>query len=578
MVLEEIMKQKNKSGILALSLIFMLSGCSLANGSSKNASGEAEKGQTVNAKASTSDQLVENRRIYENDKDDSVIDLYVTVLKDGSQSDFYEMNHWYDNGETSDTPKLKTIVQEGGPNGPSKDSWGYGTEISNSTIEVRGNSSRFVPQKSFKIKLLESAGLWHGQTIINLNKHQYDITRIRQKLSFDLLKEIPDFTSLRTQFVRLHVKDLTAQQPDQQFVDYGLFTHVEQPNKRSLYSHGLDPNGNLYKANMFEFLRYPEQLKLATDSSYNKDEFEAVLQIKGSNEHDKLLKMLEDVNDYELNINDVIKKHFNRENYLSWLAVNILMGNIDTDAQNYFLYSPINSQKFYFLPWDYDGAWGQTAQEEEGHKGYNAQWQMGISNYWGSVLHQRFFKDPKNIKDLSKKIEELSKIISEEKVKQKLDMYYPIANQYIHQSPDLQGVPFRIEKFDSVYKSLAKLPEQNKTNYYKSLENPMPIYLGDPELKNGSYEFTWDSSYDFQGEDLTYDFQISQKVDFSSVYIEEKDLNGTSIKIDANNLNKGMNYWRVIVKDSKGNTQIAFDRLTGEDDNYYNGERELFIK
>ena len=32
------------------------------------------------------------------------------------------------------------------------------------------------------------------------------------------------------------------------FKDYGLYTHIEQGNERYLAAHGLDPNGQLYKA------------------------------------------------------------------------------------------------------------------------------------------------------------------------------------------------------------------------------------------------------------------------------------------------------------------------------------------
>ncbi|MED1568640.1 CotH kinase family protein [Bacillus paramycoides] len=571
------MKLRNSIGLPVI-MVLMISGCSLPNESSKTASTK-EARQSINAEAQTIDDLVEDRKVYDNDKADSIINLYVTVLSEPGQGTFHTMNHWYDTGENQgDPPKLSAIVQEGSPDGPQKDSWGYGTDAANSSIEIRGNTSRLVPQKSYQIKLAKSAGLWHGQTSIDLNKHYGDLTRVRQKLSFDMFKEIPNITSLRTQFVHLHVKDLTVDTPDKQFIDYGLFTHVEQPNKRFLYNHGLDPNAHLYKATLFEFFRYPEQLKLATDPKYNKKEFDKVLQIKGSEDHEKLIKMLDAVNDYKQNINNVIEKYFNRENYLTWLASNLLMANIDTDAQNFYLYSPLNSNKFYFLPWDYDAAWGQQAEETEIHPGFTAKWQLGISNYWGSVLHRRFLKDPKNLEDLGKKVEEVAKILNKEKIKELTDKYLPIANQYVKNPPDLNWLPYKVENFGKSYESLVNIPEQNKDTYYKSLENPMPIYLDDPKFENGAYSFAWDSSYDFQGDDLTYDFQVSQSIDFSSVYVEQKGLTITSAKVPQNQLRTGKNYWRVIVKDSKGHTQIAFDRLKGDDNIWYNGQKEFITK
>jgi spore coat protein H len=530
-------------------------------------------------KTPTNGEFMEDKRVYEKDEVDSITNFYVTILHSGSNDlNFYGLNHWYDDGNIlKESPKLDVIIQVGDETGPTKGSLGAQENLTNASIEIRGNSSKVVAQKSYKIKLSDNAGLWNGQSVINLNKHIDDITRVRNKLSFDYFKDIPNFTSLRTQFVNLHIKDLTGETPDTEYVDYGLFTQIEQPNKRFLNSHGLHPNSNLYKANLFEFFEYPDQLKLATDPEYNKNEFESVLQIKGSEDHTNLLAMLEAVNDFEHNINDVVDQYFNRENYLTWLAVNILLGNIDTDAQNYYLYNPLNSEKFYFLPWDYDAAWGQQKEESTKIKGFTAKWQLGISNYWGSVLHQRFFKDPENVEDLSAKLEELSTVFSEQRTEEYLEKYYPIVSEYINRSPDLDDLPFRLEKFEESFWNLKNIPEENKQTYYDNLENPMPVYLGTPEMVNENYLFQWDPSYDLQGDDLTYDFQVSQSPNFSEAYVNRQALSGTSIEIPAKDLKKGKNYWRVVIKDSKGNTQEAFDRL--EIDNvYYNGLLEFHVE
>lgn len=74
---------------------------------------------------------------------------------------------------------------------------------------------------------------------------------------------------LRTQFVHLYVKDKT-QTAGASFVDYGLYTQVEQPNKTALRAHGLDENGQLYKVNFFEFLRYGDVIRLKTDPAMTK--------------------------------------------------------------------------------------------------------------------------------------------------------------------------------------------------------------------------------------------------------------------------------------------------------------------
>jgi spore coat protein H len=580
MVLEENMKLKIKAflvPIFASTLLF--TGCSLSILQSKSV--ETTSSAKGNNNTNTQEHLQEDKRIYSHDQADSIKDLYVTIQdnnQNGTES-FFNLEHWYDfNNHQTPSPTLDVIIQEGNSKGPQPGYFGNGQNIGNASMEIRGSSTRAAPQKSLKLKLYKNAGLWNGQTTLDLNKHPFDFLRVRNKLSFDYFKLMPNMTSLRTQFIHLHVKDLTSPKGKSSFEDMGLFTQVEQPNHRFLASHDLDPNGQLYKAKDFEFYRYPETIKLATDPKYNETEFNKVLKIKGtSKDHIKLINMLKDVNNDHLNINDVIDKYFDRDNYLTWLAANILMGNLDTNSQNFLLYSPTNSNKFYFMPWDYDGAWGVPKEIGLQKKNFIAKWQQGASNYWNSVLHRRFFKDPQNIKDLSKKIEEVSKIITPKQTKSFLDSYYPIVSKFVKSAPDLNYETLPISGYDQAYKDIINEPERNKELYFKNLENPMPIYLGDPELKGTHYQFDWDQSYDLQGDELKYDFQISQTIDFSQVYYEKKDLSEFSLNVDLNSLKKGRNFWRVIVTDSKGNSQIAYDSIE-ESQVVYNGEKQFYIK
>src|SRR5699024_6712839 len=98
------------------------------------------------------------------------------------------------------------------------------------------------------------------------------------------------------------------------FVDYGLFTQVEQPNGRFLRNHGLSQNGNLYKANMCEMYRYEDKIRLATDPLYDVNVFSEVLEPKNDEDHSKLIEMLEAVNNYTLPIEEVIGTYFDVEN------------------------------------------------------------------------------------------------------------------------------------------------------------------------------------------------------------------------------------------------------------------------
>jgi spore coat protein H len=519
------------------------------------------------------DTVLEDKRIYQNDDPFSIVHLYVTILPE-NEIKFYDLNHWYDQKTNQiESPNLEVIVQEGDEKGPKSGYLGFGEKMVNASLSIRGYSSRMEVQKSYKIKLDDRAGLWRGQTVFNLNKHVQDRSRVKNKLSFDFFQLIPELPSLRTQFVHLYVKDLTEQDSKQYFQSYGLYTHVEQVNERYLSSHGLNPYGNLYKVINFEFRFDGTKIKLEDDPEFNQREFEKVLEIKGDKDHSKLINMLRAVNDNNLNINDIINKYFDRENLLSWLAVNLLSGNVDTLSNNYYLYSPPSSEKWYFIPWDYDKAWGWHTDDLARNI---PTWQTGIARYWGTVLHNRFFKDSNNIADLNKKIEELSLVMSKDKTNELLKGYYSVVKPIISQAPDKTYFPINVKSFDKYYYQLISQTEINKRVYYESLEFPMPIFLGDPEINNQNIRFEWENSFHLKGKDIFYTFQLAKDPNFAKVLIEQKNLVDTYTTIGY--LEKGQYFWRVLISDSNGHQQIPFDYYLDHEGDFYWGMKELEIE
>jgi spore coat protein H len=471
-------------------------------------------------------------------------------------------------------PVVEVLFQEGSLDGPETGYFGYGLNSANGTMEIRGATSRFAAQKSFKIRLNREMNAWNGLWTINLNKHPFDLTRIRNKLSFDYLEIIPHITSLRTQFINLWIKDLSADPRSEDFIDYGLFTMVEQPNNLFLKTRGLDTEGHLYKSEFFEFHRYPEYLKSRDDPNFDELQFRQILDIRGNEDHSKLLAMLDDVNNYDLDINKVIARHFNRENYLTWLAVNILFENIDTRTQNFFLYSPKNVNTWYFLPWDYDGTWDFYNQVDRDRGIRRASWEHGVSNYWGVVLHRRFFKDPDNVKELIDKMEQLLEIITYEQTNSFLSIYHPVVSQFVKRPPDSEHLSD--ENFETEFWRIADDPNRNFTEFFESKENPMPIFLGVPYEREGKIVFRWDESFDLQNDDIMYNFQISNSPEFKNIITEHTNLVETEIAIDP--LPAGEYFWRVSIQDSQGNKQVAFDKFEGHDGTIYFGIRNFTIE
>ena len=328
----------------------------------------------------------------------------------------------------------------------------------------------------------------------------------------------------------------------------------------------------MYKAEEFEFYRYENTIKTADNKTYNRVNFEKILEIKGSEDHSSLIEMLEDVNDMSSDINGAIKKHFNRENYLTWLAFNIVTGNYDTNTQNFYLYKPTNSNTWYFLPWDYDGSWGFEMQYGDVSK-YISPWEHGISNYWGCPLHKRFLKDPENLKDLQKKVQELLKIITKEKTKKLLDSYYKVASGFTKRMPDIYYLPDKANNFDKEYNRIINEPYRYSKIFEQSIQKPMPVYMGDHIKEGNLLKFEWDISYDFQGDKIVYDFALSKTPDFKNIIISKKGLINNMISIPCPT--SGVYYWKLSIRDDKGNSQVPFDKYCDEYENYYFGVRKI---
>ncbi|MFD2118074.1 exopolysaccharide Pel transporter PelG [Paenibacillus yanchengensis] len=550
-------------------LVFLLSACSNLNDEQAN-----EEGATVKNRATMPEtfdtRLVEDKRIYERDDDSELKTLYITVLPPedaADKTDWYTLNRQTD---PLNAVTLPAIVQEGlsDGKGPKSGMFGYDDDLANATIEIRGNSTWFESQKSYGIRLKPDAGTYLDQRKLNLNKHVADLSRMRNKLSFDLMETIPNMSSLRTQYIHVYVKDLSNNNSDTSYQDLGLFTHIEQPNKKFLKAHLLDPNGHVYKAINFEYF-LSDEIKNYNDPAYDEAMFEQILEIKGNKDHSKLIRMLEDVNNLGIPIEETIAKHFDEENFLTWTALNILIDNVDTMSQNFYLYSPLNSEIWYLLPWDYDYSFHRARNRHP--------FQHGISTYWGNVIHSRYFRSEKNVEKLLKKVEELEDYVNQETIAKQIDKYRDIVEPFLHRMPDKNYLPKHVSEFDAELNKMIETPKLSKELLMKDIERPKPFYVNDVEVEDGKLKFSWGISFDIQDDKLRYQLTIAKDAAMNNVLFSENDL--AKAYHTSEMLPKGIYYMKVTVKDEKGNEQYAFDYIEDKENTlYYFGTKQFEVK
>ena len=564
-----------------LMLMVRLAGCTHMEGDMANADAKVERnspeGGFDNGFMTSMGELhiEDNFSLYENWNYDEVTTMYLTVRSgnkaDGTDHTWKEINSYsayYYEKLGVDRYKVEGLLQVGDENGPVEGELGYGQYTPNAVVQIRGQSSTMNSQKNYRISIYDGQGDWEGQTTINLNKHVSDATRFMNMLCYKLMTGIDGMMSARTKFVHLYVKDETASgDGSDTFVDYGLYTYVEQINKTYLKNHNLDRNGQLYKVNYFEFYPNKDVIMLKSDTDYDLKKFEKYMEIKGNDDHTKLIQMLDDLNNYGKPIEEVFDKWFDEENYFTWLAFQILVGNKDTDARNHFLYSPNNINKFYFISWDNDGAMRDYYVENFTDWSDGMVYEEGVSKYWGNVLHRRVLQSREYRKKLDDKIRELKEVLTEERLTEEVSRLSAIVEPYLFSMPDITYARVNREEYRELMRMLPKEVENNFQRYLLSLQKPMPFFIGMPQVQNGKLKITWETAYDFEQETIEYTVELCRDYLFEDCIFK---LEGILIpEAETDVLQEGQYFLRIRAKDSSGYEQYAFDYYMGDKGKQY---------
>ena len=570
--------KKPKGRLLILCLVTT---CFIAACGQEETSNQSLSNQEKTVEFAENNYHLRDKELLYQEDPQSVKTLYLTI-KSGDTAE--NTNHTWEEINTYSVydyekwglPRYQVaaLLQAGDDTGPLAGELGYSETVPNATVQVRGQTSSRNQQKNYKIKLKRNKGSWQGQRTINLNKHQTDGLRFRNKLAYDLIRGIPQLIGLRTQFVHLYVKDENGSEPDK-FVDYGLYTQVEQLNGSGLKAHGLDSNAQLYKVNFFEFLLYEDTIKLEDDPDFDRVAFEKLLEIKGDRDHHKLIEMLQAVNDLDRPIDQTLDTYFDRENLTYWLAFQILIGNTDTQSRNVYLYSPQNSQRWYFIPWDHDSAFFKKEYEIEKFAGKTS-WESGISNYWGNRLFQRALKSATFRQELDEAIQDLKGKLNPDYLSQEVAKYQETVKPYVTKEPDSLHLGLTPSQYDEVAAAIPKEIESNYQDYLDSLKKPMPFFIGIPEKdENGKLKVRWDAAYDLNGQKITYKVEVAKDFEFKEIIHTEEGITLSETVLDMPE--KGHYFARVTATNEAGETRHAFDYYVTEVGKHF-GVKSFFIQ
>ena len=448
--------------------------------------------------------------------------------------------------------------------------------VSNAEMRQRGSTSRNAPQKSFRIKLDSSDDLWRGERRIQLIKGFPDFSRVRNKLSYSLFVDIPNLPSMRTQFINLSVEDQGTTE------DYGLYTQVEYFGKEYLTRRGWDKDSGVYKAENFYF---KDDSAFALDDEgapINEDAFEQLMEIKRGDDHREFVAMLQDLNNGSLDFNtQVFEKYFNKDNYLTWFAVNVLLDNYDTTFHNYYLYNPKGTEKFYFVPWDYDLALGALFDNNTIARTDLARWTQSHANWWGQKLHRQFLRQPGNLDLLRQAMREIkNKYLTAARLQEKADSYYNVVFPLVTSSPDIDNLyiggtdPEKVAAYNRIFSNLAEKVERNYTRFLHRIGDPMPFGMSTPVVNNdGSYTFNWSTSESLTGQTIRYDIDISTAASFEpgTIVYSRSGIHGTVTTVPWG-YPSGNYFYRIIARDINAPSkfwQVAYNEINLGNDRAY---------
>ncbi|RZO69192.1 MAG: hypothetical protein EVA71_09065 [Limisphaerales bacterium] len=211
----------------------------------------------------------------------------------------------------------------------------------------------FTKRLSFKIDFneYEEDFSFRGLGKINLNNNTSDPSLLRESLSYALFREagIP-CSRVGYAMVSLTVPGLFDRQP------HGLYTLVEQVDKRFLKDRYGSSKGLLMKPSTFGSFRYLGEDWAEYEIGFVPKTSATEAQKKHVIEFAKLIHK-----DGDQAFEERLETYLDVDQFLRFLAVNALLSNLDSflgGTQNHYIYLEPDSNKFQFLPWDMDHSFG----------------------------------------------------------------------------------------------------------------------------------------------------------------------------------------------------------------------------
>lgn len=284
---------KYKLGFAALLVLGMGAGLFYFVANLNRAESEQEPESRIATAIVYDTTLEDNLGLYKEEDQFKVYEVYLTVYTglDSKSGELFDLTRLNQIEGTTFDPELKVNVFVTDPD-TGEVVAGKRARASTQRSNCADNSARNFDQKSYKINLSKQTRLFQGQQKLNLNKHISDDTLVTQKFAFDAMIGLPHFTSC-TNFMHVQIKDGTYLVAV--YVDYGLFTHVENVDDEVI------PEGPQPFTKYATFLKPVDFAFTVAEAEQVHSNVDAELILRDINQpgDDKLLEMITAINEPE---------------------------------------------------------------------------------------------------------------------------------------------------------------------------------------------------------------------------------------------------------------------------------------
>ncbi len=228
-----------------------------------------------------------------------------------------------------------------------------GTSLPACGVKFKGNSSYNNPsvKKSFKLDFNEyvSGQKYDGLKKLNLNNGFKDPTLMREKLMLDFLNRA-GVASPRCTYAKVYINNTY----------WGLYTLVEEVNKDFLDDRFSDDRGNLFKGDPTGDLKWFGSSISTYTSKYELHTNET------QNNWTDLVYFIDKINNSpSASFSDSLNKIFIVQPWLRSWAASSIFANLDSyigSGHNYYIYHDSLTNKFNWITWDVNEAFGNFNQ------------------------------------------------------------------------------------------------------------------------------------------------------------------------------------------------------------------------